>query len=177
MVLDHFSECDIIPEDNKLYDAWRYPLIGLLLKEHPDIDYSDVSCNHIEDEHSGVNMYIFELSNGKKYAYTMQGDRVVQYNDENGNEVFKVDVDEKCTFSLICKKGGAITYAFKSRDAFELEEFMKKVDLRLEYYSSEKEDVEYLIESGEDEDGKLAEKLNAINKRITDRREKNSKEL
>lgn len=170
MILDHFMECDVNPGNHNLYAALRYPFIGMLLKEHPEIDYSEVSYDYIEEKNSNANIFIFSSSNGKKYAYTMNGDRVTQYNDEVGNEIFKFNVNEKCTCRLIYQKDGKRGYSFNSTNDFNLEEFMKKVNFEIESYYSEKEDIEYWISEGLDEDGNLAKKLNIILKRIESRK-------
>lgn len=171
MMLDYFTECDINPGNDNLYNAERYPLMGLLLKEHPEIDYSDVSYDYIEEKNSKVTVYIFNSSNGKKYAYRINGGIVTQYNDNDGNQIFKYNINDKCTCSLIYQKDGGIRFSFNSTNDFNLEEFMKKVHFHTEHYFSEKEDIEYWIEKGFDEDGNLSKKLNTILKRIQNRRE------
>ena len=47
---------------------------------------------------------------------------------------------------------------------------MKNLKLKLEHHYSEKEDIEYWIEKGYDEDGNLAKSLNAILKRVQNRK-------
>ena len=170
MIADHFSEYDCIPGDNSLYNAWRYLYMGVLLKEHPEIDYSDVSYDLIEEKFSKINMFIFSSSNGKKYAYMMNGEKVTQYKDEVGNENFEFKVNSKCTCTFTYKKDGELGYSFKSSNDFDLEEFMKKINFKIEHYFSVKEDIEYWISQGFDEDGKLSQKLNNILERIENKK-------
>ncbi|MBR3613694.1 MAG: hypothetical protein IKL55_00750 [Clostridia bacterium] len=169
-ILDYFSECDVNPRDDKLYDAWRYPFIGQLLKDHPEIDFADVSYDFIEERNSKINMFVFSSSNGKKYAYTMNAETVTQYIDDAGNENFEVNVNDKCKCKLIFQKNAGMRYSFTATNDFDLKEFMKNVDFRIRHNYSEKEDIEYWIKEGFDEDGSLAQKLKVINKRIEDRR-------
>lgn len=170
-ILDHFSELDSYFDSNKLYDAFRYTFIGLLLKEHPEIDFSDVSYDHIQDEKSKINIIIFQTSNGKKYAYTMDGNRVTQFNDQNNNQFFKVCINDKCTCEFIYDKEGKFHYILKSTNDFDLKNFMKEINMKISHCFSEKEDIEYWIKEGYDKDGKMSEKLDIINKRIKARGE------
>lgn len=170
-ILDHFTECDVNPGNDKLYNANRYSLIGLLLKEHSEMDFSDISYDYIEESSSKVAVYIFSSSNGKKYAYRINGDSVIQYNDEDGNQFFKYNINSQCTCTLIYQKDSGITFSFNSTKDFNMEEFMKKVHFNTEHCFSEKEDIEYWIKEGLDEDGSLSKKLNVILKRIQSRGE------
>lgn len=169
MIFDHFSEYERTPSDDVLYNPFIYPLIGKLLKEHPEIDYSDVSYDYLQEKNSKINVVIFSSSNGKKYAYTITGESIAQYNDEEGNQIFHFNVNEKCTFDLKYQKDGNINYSFNSTRDFNLEDLIEQLDFNFKHFYSQKEDLQYWIKEGFDEDGNLSKKLKTILKRIQDR--------
>lgn len=71
-IFDYFREMDANP-DKSIYDAFRYPIIGVLLKEHPQIDFSEVSYYKIDEDKSKIHCYLFSTSDSKIYGYTADG--------------------------------------------------------------------------------------------------------
>lgn len=170
-IYDNFSECDSNPGNDALYNGYTYPMIGRLLKDHPEIEYSDVSFDLMEEKNSKTIMFIFSSSNGKKYAYTTRGEEAKKTIEKDGSESFEFAVNDKCTGKLTYKKDGTLGYSFNSSKEFDLQEFMKNMNISIQHKYSEKEDIEYWIQQGADEDGYFSKALDKINKRIKSRRE------
>ena len=168
-IYDDFFECDSVPGDDSLYDGYKYPMIGRLLKEHPEIDYSDVSYDIMEEENSKTMMYIFSSSDGKRYAYTIRGEEAKRIIEDDGSESFEFTVNDKCKGKIIYKKDGSLGYSFGASDDFNLKDFIENMRFRHRY--SDKEDIEYWIEQGADEDGCYSKVLDKINKRLQKRKE------
>lgn len=169
-IYDHFMESNIIPNDYELYFGLQYPYIGLFLKDHPEMDYSEVSYDHIKEKNSNINMFIFNLPEGNRYGYTIKCDKIPQYRDEEGNEIFRTNINNKCSCDFIYQKDGGIRYNFNAKNDFDLEKFMQNVSFSMNKHYSEKENLENFIEDGLDKDGSLAEKLNLIKARAENRR-------
>ena len=71
-IFEHFSEYSYIPGENELYDGYKYPLIGRFLKEHSEMDYSEVSYDLWEERYSKNYMFVFKDLNGKMYGYNLK---------------------------------------------------------------------------------------------------------
>jgi hypothetical protein len=164
-------ECDSIPDDDSLYDGYKYPMIGRLLEEHPEIDYSDVSYDIIEEKSSKTMMYIFSSSDSKRHAYTIRGEEAKRNIEDDGSESFEFAVNDKCKGKIIYKKDGSLGYSFNSSKDFNFEDFMENMKLNIKHKYSQKEDIEYWIEQGGDEDGYYSKVLDKINKRLQKRKE------
>ena len=170
-IYDHFSEYDDNPGNDRLYDDYKYAMIGRLLKEHPEIDYSEVSYDLMEEKTSKTMMYIFSSSNGKKYAYTTRGEKCKEIIEQDGSQSFEFTVNEKCKGRLIYTKDGSLRYSFKAGNDFDMKGFMENIDFSVKQNYSDKENLEYWIQESADHDGNYSKILNKINKRIQSRRE------
>ena len=171
MIFDYFHESDCIPEDHELYASLKYPMIGLLLKEHPEVEYTDVSYYEIQEENSKLDIFLFYTSK-EVYVYTSNGIEVRNNKDHEGNKIFKLNINKDCYCELTYEKEGEISYSFQATDHFDLEEFKKKVKFDTQHHYSKREDILYWIKEGLDIQGNLNQKLELINKRIKDREEK-----
>ena len=169
---DCFREFDNNPGD-EIYDALRYPLMGAFLKNHPEIDFSEVSYYRIEEEKSKMKLFLFYISDNQVYGYTKNGEKIEGTRDEDNNNVFEVRMDENCSCKIIYYQDGKINYAVKSMNGFDLREYMEEVKFEFNHSYSEKSDIEYWIsESKEESQSELKTVLNKINNRIANRREK-----
>lgn len=171
-IFDHFKEIDSFPRDEELYDPFHYPLIGALLKDHPQIDFSDVSYYKIEEPKSKINCYLFYTSDSKIYGYTINGKEIQSYEDKENNKVFEMKVNEHCTCKLICSKNGNIGFNFDSTNEFDMEEYMKEVKFKLNRIYSEKSDMEYFINENPEDATEMKKHLKKIEERIEKRQEK-----
>lgn len=171
ILYDHFSECDSNPGNDGLYNGYRYPMIGWFLKEHQEMDFSEVSFDIMEEKHSKKVMFIFSTADGKKHAYTTDGEKAKRILEEDGSESFEYTINDKCKGKLTYKKDGTLGYSFNSSSDFDLEEFMNHLDFKIQHTYSEKEDIEYWINQGGDKDGFYSKALDRINNRIETRRE------
>ena len=182
MIFDHFSELTeytLTPNDNTLYDYYLYPLKGLLIQDHPEIDYSEISCRRIKDENSKVDLVIFSSSNNEQYGYTTNGDKAIQYIDDKGNKILRFNVSSQYILNLIYQKDGQVNFQFQASKDFPSEKFkalMEKLNFESKYYYSDKEDIEYWLQENSS-DELLQSKLNAISERINTRREEKSKTI
>lgn len=167
---EHFRESDAVPGD-ELYDALKYPLIGMLLKSQPQIDYSDLSYYKIEEPKSKINIYLFYTSDSKIYGYTAKGEKIIINKDEEGNNTLEMKIDEQCSCKMTHHKDGKISFSFMSKDGFDLERYMQDVKFKMSHHYSEKSDIEYWIQELEkDEHGKGdSERLNTVLKKIDNR--------
>ena len=148
-IFDYFREMDANP-DKSIYDAFRYPIIGVLLKEHPQIDFSEVSYYKIDEDKSKIHCYLFSTSDSKIYGYTIDGKRIRQFKDAENNDVFEIKMNEFCTCQFIYSKNGKINYSINSTNGFDLENYMKDVEFKSSYTYSEKSDIEcWIYENGE----------------------------
>lgn len=95
-IFDYFREMDANP-DKSIYDAFRYPIIGVLLKEHPQIDFSEVSYYKIDEDKSKIHCYLFSTSDSKIYGYTIDGKQIRQFKDTENNDIFEIKMNEFCT--------------------------------------------------------------------------------
>lgn len=177
-IFEHFSELGewaLNPSDEQLYSYFSYPLKGLLLKEHPELDYSEISYYHIQDEYTKLNVFIFTSADGKKYGYSTNGDKAIEYFDEEGNQVLRFSIDEKITFMVQYQTNGKITTAWQGEKEADLRNVMENCNIQAKYSYSDKEEVEYWLQECNDE---LAQrKLDNILERTKDRREKCAKAL
>lgn len=182
MIFDHFSELTeytLTPNDNTLYDYYLYPLKGLLIQDHPEIDYSEISCRRIKDENSKVDLVIFSSSNNEQYGYTTNGDKAIQYIDDKGNKILRFNVSSQYILNLIYQKDGQVNFQFQASKDFPPEKFkalMENLNFESKYYYSDKEDIEYWLQENSD-DKLLQSKLNTISERINTRRKESSKTL
>ena len=163
-IFDYFREMDANP-DKSIYDAFRYPIIGVLLKEHPQIDFSEVSYYKIDEDKSKIHCYLFSTSDSKIYGYTADGKRIRQFKDAENNDIFEIKMNEFCTCQFIYSKSGKINYSINSTNGFDLENYMKDVEFISSYTYSEKSDIEWWI----DENGKNHPELFTYLKKINDR--------
>ena len=182
MIFDHFSELTeytLTPNDNTLYDYYLYPLKGLLIQDHPEIDYSEISCRRIKDENSKVDLVIFSSSNNEQYGYTTNGDKAIQYIDDKGNKILRFNVSSQYILNLIYQKDGQVNFQFQASKDFPPEKFkalMEKLNFESKYYYSDKEDIEYWLQENSSNE-LLQSKLNAISERINTRRKEKSKTI
>ena len=88
-IFDYFKEMDAYPGES-LYDAFYYPTMGILLKEHPQIDFSDVSHYKIEESKSKIHCYLFETSEHKIYGYSADGKGMHTFKDKEDNDIFEI---------------------------------------------------------------------------------------
>lgn len=163
-IFDYFREMDANP-DKSIYDAFRYPIIGVLLKEHPQIDFSEVSYYKIDEDKSKIHCYLFSTSDSKIYGYTIDGKQIRQFKDTENNDIFEIKMNEFCTCQFIYSKSGKINYSINSTNGFDLENYMKDVEFISSYTYSEKSDIEWWI----DENGKNHPELFTYLKKINDR--------
>ena len=170
MMFEHFAEYDYIPSEKVLYDGYRYPIFGAFLKDHQEIDYSEVSYDFWEERYSKNHMFIFKDSNGKRHGYNLKGEQAKKEIDSNGKESFEFRINDHLTGKFVYEADGRKSYSFNSSNDFDLEEFMKHLDIRIKEEYSIKEDIEYWIEQGQDTDGFLATVLDKINTRIKNKR-------
>lgn len=171
-IFDYFREMDASPGEG-LYDPFHYPLIGALLKEHPQIDFSDVSYYKIEEPKTKIHCYLFYASDSNIYCYTASGKKVQPSKDNENNKVFEVKKNEFCTCKLIYNENGNLGYSIDSPDGFDLENYIKDVNFTVNHVYSEKSDIEYWIKESGDTYSDLSIILNKINNRITNRQGKN----
>lgn len=169
ILFDHFKEYDCNPASESLYDIFRYPIIGQLLKEHPEIDYAEVSFDEVIEKYYKLHIYIFPTHDGNKYAYSLDGRKITHIKNDQNNDIFKIEIDQNVCLSLICTQGKLSQYSFHSTSDVDLREEISQVDFQISHSYSEKEDIEYFIENGEDTDGKLKQTLNNILNRIKSR--------
>ncbi len=161
---DYFRETDS-NADESIYDAFHYPIIGVLLKEHPQIDFSDVSYYKINEAKSKIYCYLFYTSDFKVYGYTADGKRVQQFKDNENNDIFEVKMNEFCTCQFIYNQSGGFNYSINSTNEFDLENYMKDVKFTSNHIYSEKSNIEYWIH----ENGKNYPELFTYLKKINDR--------
>lgn len=175
MIFDYFREYDAEPNDEMLYTYLKYPLMGLLIKEDSDIEYSDVSYYDIKEKDINLNMFIFYTSDGKVHAYKLNGCKIPQYSDQDGNEKFEIKVNDECKCIWTCdKKDKTIKSLFTSTTGdVDVKELVEKVNFNIEHCYSEKEDLEYWIQEYGDADGFLTGKLDVIKRRMEKRKENN----
>lgn len=171
-IFDHFREIDSFPSDEELYDPFRYPLIGALVKAHPQIDFSEVSYYKIEEPKSKINCYLFYTSDSKIYGYTVNGKEMQSYKDKENNEVFEIKINELCTCKLIYSENGNIGYDFNSTNGFNLEDYMKEIKFKANSVYSEKSDIEYFIRQNPENAPEMMEHLKKIEDRIEGRQGK-----
>ena len=160
-----------------LYDAFYYPTMGALLKEHPQIDFSDVSHYKIEESKSKINCYLFETSEPKIYGYTVDGKGMQTFKDTEDNDIFEIKMNEFCTCQLIHDKNNNVRYRINSKNEFDLENYMKDVNFAFSYTHSEKSDIEYWIQENAESHPELSTCLKRINDRIETRQGKNYTKL
>lgn len=168
-IFEHFREMDVVPSD-QLYDALRYPVIGALLKEQCEIDFSDVSYYKVEELKSKMHIYLFYTSDSQIYGYTAKGEKIKTAKDKDNNNVFEMKMNEHCTCRLIVHKDGGMNYSITSMEEFDLED----VKFEMSHYYSEKSDIEYWIQESErDEQIRFKMALKKIDDRIANRKGKN----
>lgn len=171
-IFDYFKEMDAYPGES-LYDAFYYPTMGILLKEHPQIDFSDVSHYKIEESKSKIHCYLFETSEHKIYGYSADGKGMHTFKDKEDNDIFEIKMNEFCTCQLIYDKNNNVRYRINSRNEFDLENYMKDVNFAFSYTHSEKSDIEYWIQENAESYPELSTCLKRINDRIETRQGKN----
>ena len=88
--------------------------MGAFLKNHPEIDFSEVSYYRIEEEKSKMKLFLFYISDNQVYGYTKNGEKIEGTRDEDNNNVFEVRMDENCSCKIIYYQDGKINYAVKS---------------------------------------------------------------
>ena len=167
-IYDYFREIDTCRMVS-LYDPFYYPLVGSLLREHSQIDFSDISYSKIEEPKSRLHCYIFYTSDSQKYVYTVDGKKFQLSKDRDGNEFFEIKINEFCTYKLIYDKNGEICYHITSTEDFDLENYMNGVNFIVSRVYSEKSDIEYFIEECGESNPYLLEQLQKINNRIRSR--------
>lgn len=172
MVYDFFSETDLIPTDNELYNFLTYPMIGKLLKNHPEIDYDDVSFNEIEDEYLNMKAYIFKTSDGRNFCYLADGRPVYYEKNKENQDIFKFKINVDTTLSFEISENGNINFRFDSSPETDLRSIINRVSFKNFYKYSERENIKYCIEQGYDKNGEYARKLEEIDRRIASRRTK-----
>ena len=171
-IFDYFKEMDANPGE-ELYDAFYYPAMGILLKEHPEIDFSDVSHYKIKESKSKIHCYLFQTSEPKTYGYTVNGERMNTFKDNDHNDIFEIEMNKFVTCQFICSKDDNIRYQIKSTNDFDLENYMKDVRFTSDHTYSEKSDIEYWIQENGESNPELFKYLEIINDRIKTRQEKN----
>ena len=145
MVYDFFSETDLIPSDNELYNFLTYPMIGKLLKNHPEIDYDDVSFHEIEDEYLNVKAYIFKTSDGRNFCYLADGRPVYYEKNKENQDVFKFKINVDTTLSFEISENGNINFRFDSSPETDLRSIIDKVSFKNSYKYSERENIKYCV--------------------------------
>lgn len=170
-IFDYFKEMDANPGE-ELYDAFYYPTIGSFLKEHPEIDFSDVSHGKIEESKSKICCYIFQTSEHKMYGYTGDGECVKSFKDKEDNNIFEIQMNEFLTCQFIFDKNGNSSYSIKAPRGFDMANYMRDVNFKWDYTYSEKQDIELWIQKNGKSDPELFEHLKIINNRIEARQRK-----
>lgn len=168
-ICNYFKETEIAPRDEELYSPQIYPLIGLLLKQHPEIDYSDVSYDHVREENMKLDMYVFRTSDNKRYAYMSDGRNVKKHVDKEDNTSFILDVNDICTCQISYTKEGKIGYSLDAHNEYDLNQLIEKLNFNIFHHFSEIEDMDYLLKEGKDTKEDLDEKLKKTRQRIKER--------
>ena len=171
-IFDYFKEMDASPNE-ELYDAFKYPSIGALLKEQPHIDYSDISYYKIEESKSKINLYLFYTSDLNYYGYTFDGRKIEATKGEDNSDVFEVKMNEYCSCKFICLKNGSFRYSITAPKGFDLKEYMKDVNFDSSHFYSERSDIEYWLKESGEEEQNLQITLKKIEERIKSRSGKN----
>ena len=69
--------------------------MGAFLKNHPEIDFSEVSYYRIEEEKSKMKIFLFYISDTQVYGYKENGEKIEATRDEDNNSVFEMRMNEK----------------------------------------------------------------------------------
>lgn len=146
-IFEHFRKMDAVP-DKELYDALRYPIIGALLKDQREFDFSDVSHCKFEELKSKMHIYLFYTSDSQLYGYTAKGEKIKKL--KIWNNVFEIKMTEHCICKLIQYKDDRIDYTITATEGFDIEEYVKNVKFEISHYYSEKSDIEYWIQESQE---------------------------
>ncbi len=167
-IYDYFRETDTCPGE-ELYDSFSYPLIGALLKEHSQIDFSEVSYYKIEEIESKMRCYLFYTDDSNMYVYTADGKSIKPSKDKEENDIYEIKMNEFCNCQLIRDKKGEISCEVNPTSDFDTENYKKHINFRNNHVYSEKSDIEYWIQENSESAPYLLEKLQKINNRIKSR--------
>lgn len=132
LLYDIFSETDLLPNENVLYDFERYPLIGKFLSEYKNYLYDEISTEKINDD-KNCSFYFFTTEDRERYLYTFLDYPVEQIEKDKFRCIMQ---DEEVTFDL--SQENKFCYEFKGK---ELRTYSS------EYYNySQLSDLEYCID-------------------------------
>lgn len=172
MVYDYFRETDLIPSDDELYNFLTYPMIGKLLKNHPEIDYDDVSFYEIKDEYLNIKAYLFKTSDGRNYCYLADGRPVYYEKDKENKDIFKFRINKETTLSFEISEDEHAEFRFNSASETDLRSIINRLSFKNFYKYSERENIKYYISQGYDTTGEYTRKLEKIEERINIKRTK-----
>lgn len=157
LLSDEFSETDLLPNKNILYDVTKYPMIGKFLLDHDTYEYEEISTTKMATS-NGIVVYVFKTSDNKRFLYTLPSFPV----ELIGDNKFKVNYGN-----------GDITFNFQNGTSFKSKSKVEKPIVANGVYTeySQLEDLDYCINMEELDEGKkdmYKQKADKIRKKIQD---------
>ena len=170
----HFNQKSYIPLDEELTNIRRYVVIGKLLKEHPELDFNDLSYDRLYDKKSDIDFYHFYDSEGNDYFYDYRLSRLAQAKTEKKVATrYWVDQNLGIDFTFN-KETGSINYGVLGNDKARVQSYLQGMDVRSNSVKSLARVLEVFVKKGIDTTGEFEKKLIRIKKQIKDRKRKDN---
>lgn len=160
LLFDKFSETNLLPNEEILYDVDKYAMIGKFLSNHSKYEYEEISTQKINIS-DNADIYYFRTSDGKKYVYTLPEPECSVVSTENNKFRIKTPDSE-----IVLNLGEKISFELKTN----MEKPVSLSSVYLEY--SQLEDIEFCMnydKFNEAERSAYRKRYNNIKARIQDR--------